>query len=54
VIYLDLEDLLHIAEAAIENVEVHDIGLLESAATRPQASAFGEDACATIHHKLRR
>jgi death on curing protein len=44
VIYLDIEDLLHIAERTIGNVEVRDLGLLESAAARPQASAFGEDA----------
>ncbi len=50
-IYLGVEDLLHIAEEALGNVEVRDIGLLESAAARPQASAFGEDAYATIHEK---
>jgi death-on-curing protein len=44
VIYLDVEDLLHIAERTIGNVEVRDVGLLGSAAARPQASAFGEDA----------
>jgi death-on-curing protein len=30
---------------------VRDIGLLDSAAHRPQASAFGQDAYATIHEK---
>jgi death on curing protein len=44
VIYLDVEDLLHIAERTLGNVEIRDLGLLEAAAARPQASAFGEDA----------
>ena len=43
-IYLDLEDLLHIAERTLGKVEVRDLGLLEAALSRPQASAFGEDA----------
>ena len=51
-IFLDLEDLLHVAERAIGgSVEVRDIGLLESAAARPRASAFGADAYATLHDK---
>lgn len=50
-IYLDVEDLLHIAERTIGNVEVRDLGLLESAAARPQASAFGEDAYPSILQK---
>jgi death-on-curing protein len=44
VIYLDVEDLLHIAERTLGDVKVRDIGLLEAAAARPRASAFGEDA----------
>jgi death-on-curing protein len=44
VIYLDLEDLLYVAERTLGNVEIRDLGLLEAAAARPQASAFGEDA----------
>jgi death on curing protein len=51
VIYLDVEDLLHIAERILGTVEMRDIGLLESAAARPRASAFGEDAYPTIHEK---
>ena len=51
-IFLDLEDLLHVAERATgSSVEVRDIGLLESAAARPRASAFGADAYATLHDK---
>jgi death on curing protein len=51
VIYLDVEDLLHVAKRVLGDVEVRDIGLLESAAVRPGASAFGEDAYPTIHEK---
>jgi death-on-curing protein len=52
VIFLDLEDLLYIAERATGTpVEVRDIGLLESAAARPRASAFGADAYPTLHDK---
>ncbi len=50
-IYLDVEDLIHIAERILGKVEMRDIGLLESAATRPAASAFAEDAYPTIHQK---
>lgn len=51
-IFLDLEALLHIATRTLEtDPVVRDYGLLESALARPQASAFGEDAYATIHQK---
>ena len=44
-IYLTLAELLHIAERATgDKVAVRDIGLLESAAARPRAIAFGADA----------
>jgi death-on-curing protein len=52
VIYLDVEDLLHIAERTLGNVEGRDLGLLQSAAARPQASAFGEDAYPSILEKV--
>jgi len=51
VIYLDLEDLLHIARRILPSVELRDVGLLESAAARPQSSAFGEDAYPSLHTK---
>lgn len=51
-IYLDVEDLLHIAERTLGDVEVRDLGLLESAAARPQAAAFGEDAYPSIVEKV--
>ena len=44
-IYLRLPELLHIAERTLgSEPDVRDYGLLESAAARPQASAFGGDA----------
>ncbi len=51
-IFLDLEDLLHVARRTLgAEPEVRDRGLLESALARPQASAFGQDAYAGIHEK---
>jgi death on curing protein len=45
VIYLTLSELVHIAERATGGtITVRDAGLLESAAARPQATAFGSDA----------
>jgi death on curing protein len=45
VIYLTLPELLHVAERALgARPQVRDIGLLESALARPQATAFGSDA----------
>jgi len=52
VIFLNLEDLLQIAERTLPKAPVvRDYGLLESALGRPQAAAFGEDAYADIHEK---
>lgn len=43
--YLDVEDLISLAELLLgEGVPIRDVGLLESAAARPRASAFGQDA----------
>jgi death on curing protein len=45
VIYLTLPELLHVAERALGGEPlVRDIGLVESALARPQATAFGADA----------
>src|SRR5258705_11663048 len=50
--YLDLDDLLEIARAAVgEDVVVRDYGLLESALARPRASVFGHDAYQDLHVK---
>jgi death on curing protein len=52
VIFLDLEELLHIARRTLgAEPEIRDVGLLESALARPPASAFGEDAYPSIHDK---
>jgi len=52
VIFLDVDDLLYIAERATGmQVGVRDHGLLASAAARPQMSAFGEDAYPSLHDK---
>ncbi len=51
-IFLDLDDLLHIADRTLGQApQVRDHGLLASALARPQATAFGEDAYADIDHK---
>ena len=50
-IYLDLDDLLHIAARVLPSVDLRDPGLLESAVARPQATAFGEDAYPDLHSK---
>lgn len=50
--YLALDDLMRIADAAVgAEVLVRDVGLLESALTRPQTTVFGEDAYPTLHTK---
>jgi death-on-curing protein len=51
VIFLDLEDLLHVARRTLGDVDIRDVGLLESASARPRSTAFGEDAYPSIHLK---
>jgi death-on-curing protein len=52
VIFLDLDELLYVAVRTLgAEPEARDLGLLESALARPQASAFGQDAYPTIHEK---
>ena len=50
--YLSLEDLLEIAAGVIEQPLVRDLGLLASAAARPQMSVFGDDAYPTFTAKV--
>lgn len=51
-IFLSTRQLLRIAErVAGPDVGVRDIGLLEAAAARPRATAFGQDAYLTLHEK---
>jgi death-on-curing protein len=45
-----VEDLLLIAET-IGVAAVRDVGLLDAAAHRPRATAFGQDAYPTLHQK---
>ena len=51
-IYLTVPELLHVAERALGfEPKIRDIGLLEAAAARPAASAFGRDAYPNINAK---
>lgn len=51
-IYLTLPELMHVAERTLGSpVPVRDPGLLQSALARPQATAFGVDAYATLEEK---
>lgn len=51
-IYLSPAELVHVAERATGGeVAVRDLGLLASAAARPQATVFGEDAYPSIENK---
>lgn len=50
--YLSVDDVLHLHALEVgQRVPLRDRGLLESAVARPQQSAFGEDAYATVHLK---
>jgi death-on-curing protein len=48
--YLDVEDLVSLM-SRLEAGPIRDIGLLDSAASRPRATAFGQDAYPTIELK---
>jgi len=48
--HLTVEDLVLIAET-IGTAAVRDVGLLDAAAHRPRATAFGEEAYPTLHEK---
>lgn len=51
-IYLTVEEILHIAGRILGGPPmVRDVGLIESAAARPQATVFGEDAYPGVHEK---
>ena len=50
--YLDLEDLVDLAVSVLgDPPPIRDMGLLGAAASRPQTSAFGEDAYPDIWTK---
>lgn len=46
--FLRVEDLLRIADGIMPEVQVRDLGLLASAAHRPQTTVFGELAYPTL------
>ncbi len=51
-IYLDVEDLLYIAERVMGRPpQVRDFGLLEAACSRPQSTVDGRDAYSSIQDK---
>lgn len=50
-IYLTLDELLHVAKRTLGEVLVRDHGLLESALARPQTTVFGNDAYPTVEQK---
>jgi death on curing protein len=59
--FLNLEDLLEIARGVLPEVQIRDLGLLESACARPQATVFGDfaypdlfDQAAALMHSLAR
>lgn len=49
--FLTTEDLLEIADGVLDTVELRDVGLLASAAARPQTTVFGEDAYPSFAEK---
>jgi death on curing protein len=52
VIYLTLPEVLHIATRVLgTDPPIRDVGLLESAVARPQATAFGADAYPDLDSK---
>jgi death on curing protein len=50
--YLELEDVLELADLLFGTRPVRDMGLLGSAVERPQTSAFGEDAYPDLWTKV--
>ena len=54
--FLDLDDLVDLARSLLgDPPPIRDIGLLGSAAARPQTTAFGEDAYPDlVTNRLRR
>ena len=59
--FLTIEDLLDIARGVLPEVQIRDIGLLESVCARPQTAVFGDlaypelfDQAAALMHSLAR
>ncbi|WP_102144407.1 type II toxin-antitoxin system death-on-curing family toxin [Mycobacterium hubeiense] len=51
IIYLVSDDVVLINQRFVGPDQLRDFGLLDAAVTRPQMSAFGDDAFPTIHEK---
>jgi death on curing protein len=51
VIYLTIDELLHVAERTLGDVPIRDLGLLQSAVARPQTTVAGQDAYPTLEFK---
>jgi death-on-curing protein len=50
--YVRLADVLRLADVAVDGVAIiRDVGLVDSAVARPQASLGGEEAYPTLHLK---
>ena len=49
--FLTVHELIEIGQALIADFRIRDLGLLESAAARPQTSVFGKDAYVTFPEK---
>jgi death-on-curing protein len=49
--YLTTSDLVAIAHAALGDALIRDVGLIDSAAHRPMASAFGQEAYPDLYLK---
>jgi death-on-curing protein len=50
--YLELDDLIAAADTAVGGTaEIRDVGLLQAAAARPRATAFGDDAYPSLDEK---
>ena len=50
--FLSLQDLIEIGTSIIPDFRIRDLGLLDSAANRPQTSVFGDDAYPTFPEKV--
>lgn len=50
--YLSVEDLLEIGKSLIPDFTVRDLGLLQSAASRPKLTVFGSDAYSSFPEKV--
>ncbi len=50
--YLYLDEVIEIGESLIPDFRIRDIGLLESAVSRPEMTVYGQEAYKTIAEKI--